>query len=368
MSNVFNAGKTIVTGGVALLLLLMQIESFAGQDWERITQLPTKRWEFSTAVVEGKIYLIGGSLFENHAGPFGLSTVEVYDTQTNTWQRGADMPTPRTNAKAAVVNGTIYVFGGYNSKDKFLQTWKMADHVEVYDPRTDTWTQKKEMPISRFYFGLGVVAGKIYLIGGTTGLGEGQEQRMDRVDIYDPATDTWAKGPKMPTRRNPGGVAVVSTRIYVIGGEGWPLPQVWGADQFLGSIEAYDPINRQWKKKKNLLELKNWFSSVVVDGAIYLIGGYTREGGFQEVATVNVYHPRTETWREISALPNPLGPYDAATVNGKIYVFGSLGAGARFSTDVLVYDIGSRAVKATGKFLTHWGELKAEPQRRSQRD
>ena len=240
----------------------------------------------------------------------------------------------------------------------------MADHVEAYDSRTDTWTEKKEMPISRFYFGLGVVAGKVYLIGGTAGLGEGQEQRMDRVDIYDPATDTWTKGPKMPTRRNPGGVAVVSTRIYAIGGEGWPLPQAWGADQFLGSIEEYDPINRQWEKKKDMLAPKNWFSSVVVEGAIYLIGGYTREGGLQEVATVNVYHPRTETWREISALPNPLGAFDAAAVNGKIYVLGSLStdAGVRFSTDVLVYDTGFRAVEATSKMLTRWSELKAELQ------
>ncbi|RKU20580.1 hypothetical protein C6500_08435 [Candidatus Poribacteria bacterium] len=361
-------GKKVIVIGVVLIFSLMPIESFAGEDWKLMTELPTKRWEFSTAVVEDKIYIIGGSLFENRAGPFGLSTVEVYDPQTNTWQRGADMPTPRTNAKAAVVDGTIYVFGGYNSKDKFLQNWKMADHVEAYDPLTDTWTQKKEMPISRFYFGLGVVAGKVYLIGGTTGLGEGQEQRMDRVDIYDPATDTWAKGPKMPTRRNPGGVAVVSTRIYVIGGEGWPLPRVWGADQFLGSIEVYDPINRQWEKKKDMLEIKNWFPSVVVEGAIYLIGGYTHEGGLQEVATVNVYHPRTETWREISALPNPLGPFDAATVNGKIYVFGSLGAGARFSTDVLVYETGFCAVTAKDKLFTQWGELKAEPQRRPQRD
>ncbi len=360
--------KIIVMGVVVLLFLLMQIEVFAGEDWEVITQLPTKRWEFSTAVVVDKIYLIGGSLFENHAGPFGLSTVEIYDTQTNTWQRGADMPTPRTNAKAAVVNGTVYVFGGYNSKDKFLQNWKMADHVEAYDPRTDTWTQKKKMPISRFYFGLAVVAGKIYLIGGTTGLGEGQEQRIARVDIYDPATDTWAKGPKMPTRRDPGGVAVVSDRIYVIGGEGWPLPKEWGAGEFLGSIEEYDPINRQWRKKKDLLEVKNWFSSVVVGNDIYLIGGYTREGGFREVATVNVYHPRTETWREISALPNPLGTFDAATVNGKIYVLGSLGADARFSTDVLVYDAGFRAVEATGKLLTRWGKLKAEPHRQLQKD
>ena len=354
--------KYIVIGIAVLIALLMQIEPFADQDWKVITQLPTKRWEFSTAVVDDKVYIIGGSLFDNNAGPFGLSTVEVYDPQTNTWQRGADMPTPRTNAKAAVVNGTIYVFGGYNSKDKFLQNWEMADRVEAYDPLTDTWTRKKKMPISRFYFGLGVVAGRVYLIGGTTGLGVGQEQRMDRVDIYDPATDTWAKGRRMPTRRDPGGVAVVSTRIYVIGGEGWPLPQNWGEGQFLGSIEEYDPINRQWRKKKAMLERKNWFSSAVVGDDIYLIGGYTREGGLQQLATVNVYHPRTETWREISALPNPLDTFGAATVNGKIYVFGSLDAGGQFSTDVLVYDTGSRAVKATGKMPTRWGELKAAHQ------
>ena len=352
---------TIVIGIAILLLLLMQIESFAGEDWEVITQLPTKRWEFSTAVVDDKVYIIGGSLFDNNAGPFGLSTVEVYDPQTDTWRQVADMPTPRTNAKAAVVNGTIYVFGGYNSKDNFLQNWKMTDHVEAYDPLTDTWTQKKEMPISRFYFGLGVVAGKAYLIGGTTGLGEGQEQRMDRVDIYDPATDTWAKGPKMPTRRNPGGVAVVGTRIYVIGGEGWPLPQGWAAGPFLGSIEEYDPINRQWQKKKDLLEIKNWFSSAVVGDHIYLIGGYTFEGGLQQLATVKVYHPRTETWQEVSALPNPLDTFGAATVNGQIYVFGSLDAGGQFSTDVLVYDTGSRAVEANGKLPTRWGELKTGP-------
>ncbi len=362
MLSTFNSKKSIVIGVVVLVFLLMQIEVFAGEEWQRISQIPTKRWEFSTAVVEDKIYLIGGSLFQNHAGPFGLSTVEVYDPQTNTWQRGTDMPTARTNAKAAVVNGTIYVFGGYNSKDKFFQNWKMADHVEAYDPLTNIWTQKKEMPVSRFYFGLGVVAGKVYLIGGTTGLGDGQEQRMDRVDIYNPATDTWAKGPKMPTRRDPGGVAVVSTSIYVIGGEGWPVPQQWGAGPFLESIEEYDPINRQWRKKQDLLELKNWFSSAVVGDAIYLIGGYTLEGGLQEVATVNVYHPRTETWREISALPNPLGAFDAATVNGKIYILGSLGAGVQFSTDVLVYDTGFRAVEATGKVPTRWGELKAHRQ------
>ena len=97
MSNVFNYRRTLVMNVIVLVSLLIQIEAFPGEEWERITELPTRRWEFSTAVIGDKIYLIGGSLFDNNAGPFGLSTVEVYDPQTNTWQRRADMPTPRTS-------------------------------------------------------------------------------------------------------------------------------------------------------------------------------------------------------------------------------------------------------------------------------
>ena len=84
-------------------------------------------------------------------------------------------------------------------------------------------------------------------------------------------------------------------------------------------------------------------------------------GGIPESRRLTIV-PRTETWREISALPNPLDTFGAATVNGNIYVFGSLGAGVQFSTDVLVYDTGFRAVKAMGKMPTRWGELKAAHQ------
>ena len=43
MPSVFTSKKAIAMGVVALSVLLMQIESFAGQDWEVVTQLPTKR-------------------------------------------------------------------------------------------------------------------------------------------------------------------------------------------------------------------------------------------------------------------------------------------------------------------------------------
>lgn len=352
MSGVFTSKKAIVMGIIVLSVLLMPIESFAGEEWEWITQLPTKRMAFSTAVVDDKIYIIGGSLVKNDKGPYGLSTVEAYDTQTNTWQKVADMPTPREAPKAAVIDGIVYVFGGFSQKKNAKTEYPVR--VEAYNPATDRWTQKKDMPISRLYFGIAVVAGKVYLIGGNEGLGlEAHEQRMDRVDIYNPTTNTWAKGPKIPTRRSYMRAEVVSDHIYVIGGSGWPVAG-WGP--FLPRIEEYDPISRQWRKKQDMLDLRTSFGTVVVEDDIYLIGG--RDESRRYLATVDMYHPRTEAWRNIPALPMPTYIIDAATVNGKIYVVGGFKEGFQFVPDVVAFDTGFRAVTAKGKLVTHWGELK----------
>ena len=351
-SNVFNSKRAIVIGVVVSLLLLMQIESVAGQEWEVGTQLPTKRSGIATVVVGDKIYVIGGTL-ENVEAPDGIATIEAYDPQTNTWWQLTDMPTRRYYPKAAVVNDIIYVFGGWYEV-KGVKT-EYPVRVEAYDPATDTWTRKKDMPVPRVHPAIGVVDGKIYIIGGSTGWGWEDERRMDRVDIYDPATDTWEKGPKMPTRRDAYLGGVVNDRIYVTGGYGPPGGQV------LSAIEEYDPISRQWQKKKDMLNVKFSFRTAVVEDDIYVIGGIDKSRRY--LATVDVYNPQTETWSDIPAMPTPMYPQAAATIDGKIYVFGGVGAGGQFFPDVVAFDTtGSharpRAVTAVGKLSTSWGELK----------
>ena len=352
MSNMFNSKRAIVMGVLVLLLLLMQIESFAGEDWEVITQLPTKRSGIAAAVVDDKIYIIGGTL-ENFEGPDGISTIEEYDPQTNTWRQVADMPTPRYYPKAAVANDTIYVFGGWY-QEKGVKTHYPV-RVDAYDPATDTWTRKKDMPVPRVHPAVGAVDGKIYIIGGSTGWGGEDERRMDRVDIYDPATDTWEEGPKMPTRRDAYLGGVVNNHIYVIGGYGPPEGRA------LKNIEEYDPISRQWRMKNDMLEIRYSFRTVVVEDEIYVIGGIDKS--HQYLTTVDVYHPQTETWSDIPAMPTPMYPQGAATVNGKIYVFGGIGARRQFFPDVVAFD--TTGLPAVPHVV---GELKAEQQRLPQRD
>ncbi len=370
MSTMLSSKKVIAIGLAIFIALVMQTESFANQDWEVRTQLPPKRLAFATAVVGHKVYLIGGSVYDKAKrdrgifGPLGIPTVEVYDTQTNAWQRVADMPTSRHAAKAAVVNGTIYVFGGSHGEANALLR-KYPVNVEAYNPRTNTWIQKQDMPVPRVDFDIGVVDGKIHLIGGSI---RSSGESLNRVDVYNPVTDTWVKGREMPTPRSSLRLAVVGNRIYAIGGLEWRPRVNFG----LTVIEEYDTTSRQWQKRGDMLDTRDWFKTVVVRDSIYLIGGSIWKGvGFvrEYLASVNVYDPQKDEWSDIPVMPIPFTPQGAVVVNGRIYVFGGagdVGKGWELFPDVLAYDTGFRAVEAKGKLSTRWGKLKAEPQRQHQ--
>ena len=348
--------RWIVVGLAAVVLFDVTIENSAAEKWKVISQLPTQRSAFSTAVVDGKIYLIGGTLLENKKGPFGLSTVEVYDTKNNRWQRLTDMPTFRFLSGAAVVDGKIYVVGGYSSIDRNGANTKMVKVVEVYDPQTDTWSRKQEMSVSRFAFGISVVKKKIYVMGGVNPFEN--PWRLDHMEVYDPTGDTWTERANMPTIRSGVEAAVVKDTIYVIAGSGWPRDGQGGPK--LATIEAYHPRTNRWQKKPDLPNLKTAFSTVVVDDEIYLIGGFEGVGFEKYLATVEVYDPRTERWDESPPMPTGNIPFDAAVVNGKIYILGSERENGKLSLDVEVFDTGFRGVTATGKLSTRWGQLKAE--------
>ena len=344
--------RWIVVSLAAFVLFHVAIENIAAKKWKVISQLPTGRSAFSTAVIDGKIYLIGGLLFAHEKGTFGLSTVEVYDTKNNSGQRLADMPTPRLYAGAAVVDGKIYVVGGYRVIDRSM---KILKAVEVYDPQTDTWERKQDMSIPRRQFGIGVVAGKIYAIGGENLFED--PSLLDHVEVYDPVSDTWTKRADMPTRRDEVKVAVVQDTIYVIGGFGWPP---FGLGAVLAIIEAYHPKTNRWREKSDMPNLRTDFSTVVVDDKIYLIGGYgvalERFDGY--LKTVEVYDPKTERWDESPSMPTKNSPFGAAAVNDKIYILGSERENGERSLDVEVFYAGG--ITAINKLPVRWGELKAE--------
>jgi hypothetical protein len=107
--------------------------------------------------VNGKIYAIGGS-----SGIFDGDKVEEYDPYHDSWTAKTDMPTGRRNFSTSVLYGRIYAIGGWLTSGR-----TPYPTVEVYDPRTDSWTREANLPVVRSSLTTSVVNGKIYAIGGT---------------------------------------------------------------------------------------------------------------------------------------------------------------------------------------------------------
>ena len=275
--------------------------------WTTRADMPTPRWEHYTCVVDGKIYVIGG------AGPVyqALGTVEVYDPASDTWETKSPMPTARQGLSTSVVNGKIYAIGGAESSSASYANTEKFSTVEEYDPATDTWTIKSPMPTARGWHSANLVDGKIYIIGGARAATPAGGHVVT-VEVYDPATDIWSQKGDMPVSRGAGSGSVVDGKIYFFGG--------YGGKQ---RVDEYDPSTDTWTQKSEMPTARVGLSTSVLDGKIYLIGGFGHSG-YRGVTTVDVYDPVTDTWTTVPDMPTGrFGAY-TSVVDGKIYVFGGL--------------------------------------------
>jgi N-acetylneuraminic acid mutarotase len=322
--------------------------------------MPTIRSDFSTCVVDGKIFVIGGSLQleMDEYGDQSLSTVEMYDPETDAWAGKANMPTVRSNVSVSVVDGKIYAIGG--SKMKKIQVPRgfrtgseELPTVEMYDPATDTWTQKADMPTPRKTKTC-VVDSKIYAIGGW--LTTNEQSQLDTVEVYDPATDTWAKAQSMNHARCSAAISVVNGEIYAVGGIGWPPNRDQSgrylSSPYLSNVEVFNPKTNQWQERTEMSVPKANHSTSVIDGKIYVMGGYFQEDRkVKSLSAIEVYDPATDRWTQESDMLIGRSGHTTEVVDGQIYILGGIAVGKGLLTSVEVYDLRevSQRVNSTGK-------------------
>ena len=307
--------KKIISLILVFALSLCSVSLAAANTWTKKADMPTARYVLSSSTVDGKIYAIGGDP--------GASIVETYDPLTDTWIKKTDIPTGRACLATCVVDGKIYAIGGAPNANEGVAA---LPTMEVYDPTTDTWMKKTDMPTARTWLSTCVVDGIIYAIGGMPRKGA---SALSTVEAYDPATDTWVKRSDMSTARAALGTSVVDGKIYAIDGQ-------TGISTVVHAVEAYDPVKDAWTKKSDMPTPRGGLSASVVDGKIYAIGGWN----VGPLSTVEVYDPVTDTWARKANMPTARVYLSTSAVNGKIYAIGGGPAhGVRFST-VEEYDTG----------------------------
>lgn len=92
--------------------------------------MPTPRFLSAHVVFSGHLFVIGGRNIRDRF----VDCVEFYDISTNMWQTVASMRHQRSGSAACASNGFIYVLGGENEDD-------VLGSIERYDPRENSWTE-----------------------------------------------------------------------------------------------------------------------------------------------------------------------------------------------------------------------------------
>ena len=128
---------------VVTLLLLVPNLAYSITDtseWETLEPMTVPKTEVVAVSLAQKIYVIGGLESSGQA----VRTVEVFDTKSKEWETAEPLPIPLHHAAAAVFDGRIYVLGGASG----LGSRPVAT-LFVYDSISNLWSRGEDMPTAR---------------------------------------------------------------------------------------------------------------------------------------------------------------------------------------------------------------------------
>lgn len=100
-------------------------------EWSITTICPHPEYGLCSVSLNNKLYLVGGQ----------TTITDCYDPERDEWRQMCAMKERRMECGSAVINGCIYVAGGYSySKGTYLQS------IERYDPEIDCWEIVGNLP------------------------------------------------------------------------------------------------------------------------------------------------------------------------------------------------------------------------------
>lgn len=193
-----------------------------------------------------------------------------YNPRTNSWSLLASHLKPRIQATASYIpsKDKIYIIGGISSLLNFIYT----DAVESIDVKTGiVETLKVKNPVPKAYSGAAVWNDKIYIFGGGTGLNSITSPSSEQSFYeFDPTTEKFEKLPDLPEKEQTSG-AVVDGIIYVFGGY---TPET---NRTSRNLYAYNIKLKTWKLITQLPRGVSANGIAVCDKFIFITGGYSNE-------------------------------------------------------------------------------------------
>jgi N-acetylneuraminic acid mutarotase len=264
-----------------------------------------------------------------------------------TWQEvitAGESPPARSGAASVIIDGKLYIFGGYGGGTGRL------DDFYAFDFERNQWEQveilSEERPSCRENNGV-VASGdssRLCLFGGYNG-----RQWLNDLWVFDLASKRWTciqessdptngaeSASKVPSRRF-GYVSVVHRNKFILFGG-------FDGSSWLNDMWEFSFETKEWKcvqARGQLPSARSCPAWVQDDSHVYIIGGYD---GMERKADFFACNLLTYEWREMPSRGTPPSPryfHSCCLFGNKIIVYGGYNGSQRLA-DMYLYDFDSR--------------------------
>lgn len=291
-------GQILVAGGYGVSSTLSSVELYDPASNSFAAMPPSmnaeRQYHTATAIAlgpnAGKVLLAGG------LSDSTLASTDLYDPAANTFVVGPNMNAARDHHTATVISsglnaGKILLAGG---EDRSYGMISLAS-TELYDPLANKFAVGPTMDDARYAHTATAIpsgpnAGRIFLAGGNnTAYGA-----LTSTELYDPASNKFALGPKMNAARFGHTATVIATgpnagKILLAGGfDGNEY-----SNDSLSSTEIYDPAAAKIVIGPSLNAGRRFHTATAITagpnaGKILIAGGLSNHG---PLASTEIYDP-----------------------------------------------------------------------------
>jgi N-acetylneuraminic acid mutarotase len=262
--------------------------------------------------VGGLLYVMGGKSSASNR----LTTVRSYNPATNAWATLTQDPLPgsaREDPAVTAHDGLIYAFGGASANAFTANTTTAA----VFDPAAaagSRWNDGAVADLPAAVTGAAAISwnGLIWIIGGLNSSGNS----INTVRTYDPATNSYATGPSLPSPRDNAGVAILNGHLYLFGGRN----RQGGSGNSQTTVWRLQTPGGSWEQRASLPSARRAFVVGTAIGRAQLFGG--ESSATAAFTAVHEYDPTANAWTTLTAMPTGRHGPAGATISGITYVAG----------------------------------------------
>jgi hypothetical protein len=330
LNTVYSALMTPTTGAVGT--------------WTAQTSFSTARYGFATAVLNGYIYVIGGTAngggspmnsIEYASFDYTAGTVGAWTTASSTY----NLPTGLTNMAYATSGNSVYLAGGCTAGTAAsCSTWTNAvSHIQLLGSGglASTWSTDTSFTTARYGAAMTVVNGVLYLAGGYDGTSYYSDIQYALIGANG-AVGTWQTSNPISTTAGVvtaimgAGMTAQNGVFYIVGGYNgsYQTAIYYATANNGGRGQAGTWVTNGTDLSGIYTNGVGYSRSVALNGYIYLIGGATPAA----LSTVSYAALNADgsvgTWATTSSLQVSRLQAAAVTYNGYIYTVGGQTAGA----------------------------------------